>query len=91
MIETLIELVLGFLFPSLGRNKRRREEWSGRVEEKRIRDGYSVAKNRYVVVFRTDDGRRRKIKLDRPDAFDGYETGRRYHKPEGWDYPVPAD
>jgi len=39
------------------------------------------------VVFRTDDGQRKKARLDRRGEFDLYEEGRRYTKKAGEDMP----
>jgi hypothetical protein len=87
MIDTLIELIIYAVFPYYKRKKRREEEWYGFVEEKKSRSDYVLLKNKYSVIFRTDHGQRRKIKVERQELFDKYEKGRRYHKKKGEDYP----
>jgi len=87
MIEAeLIEFLINMILPSRRRKKKREEEWYGVVEEKRMKSDYSVAKYRCFVIFRTEDGRRIKMKLTE-ELFSRYEKGRRYHKRRGEDFP----
>jgi hypothetical protein len=86
MIDFIIEL-LGdwFVFlPWARRKKDRRKEWSGTVEAKKT---WTLSKHAYLVVFRTEDGQRKKVRLDRKEDFDIYEEGRRYIKKAGEDLP----
>ena len=79
--------VLGDLLALLPWSKRRRErrkEWSGTVEAKKT---WTLSKHAYLVIFRTDDGQRKKMRLDRQEDFDLYEEGRRYTKKTGEDLP----
>jgi hypothetical protein len=62
------------------RNRDRRKEWSGTVEAKKT---WTLSKHAYLVIFRTDDGQRKKVRLDRKEDFDSYEEGRRYIKKAG--------
>jgi hypothetical protein len=70
--------------PWAKRRRDRRKEWSGTVEAKKT---LTLAKQAYLVIFRTDDGQREKVRLDRKEDFDLYEEGRRYTKKEGDDLP----
>jgi len=90
MIEVLLDLLVD-LFPWYRKKKRKKEEWYGFVEEKKIQGDYLLSKKRYCVVFRTDNERRIKIKLDSQEIFDRYEKGRRYHKEKGENYPEPVE
>jgi hypothetical protein len=86
MIDFILEL-LGdwFVFlPWVRRKRDRRKEWSGTVEAKKI---WTLTKHAYLVIFRTDDGQRKKVRLDRKEDFDIYEEGRRYIKKAGEDLP----
>ena len=86
MFDLLFEL-LGdwlFFFPGVRRKRDRRKEWSGTVEAKKT---LTLAKQAYLVIFRTDDGQRKKVRLDRKEDFDRYEEGRRYTKKAGDDLP----
>jgi len=79
--------VLGDLLALLPWSKRRRERrkaWSGTVEAKKT---WTLSKHAYLVIFRTDDGQRKKVRLDRQEDFDLYEEGRRYTKKTGEDLP----
>jgi len=90
MIEAeLIEFLINMILPSRRRKKKREEDWYGVVEEKKIKSDYSVAKYRCVVVFRTEDGRTIKMKVN-DELSNRYEKGRRYHKSRGEDFPEPA-
>lgn len=91
MIDALIELIIYAIFPYYKRKKRREEEWYGFVEEKKSRSDYFPSKHKYFVVFRTDEGQKRQIKVDRQELFDKYEKGRRYHKKKGEYYPDPIE
>jgi hypothetical protein len=86
MIDFILEL-LGdwFVFlPWVRRKRDRRKEWSGTVEAKKT---WTLTKHAYLVIFRTDDGQRKKVRLDRKEDFDIYEEGRRYIKKAGKDLP----
>jgi hypothetical protein len=73
-----------YLLPSIQRKRERRKEWTGTVEAKKT---WPLSKHAYLVIFRTDDGQRKKLRLDRKDDFDLYEEGRRYAKKAGDDLP----
>jgi hypothetical protein len=72
------------LLPWFKRKRERRKEWTGAVEAKKT---WTLSKHAYLVVFRTDDGQRKKLRLDLKEDFDRYEEGRRYTKKAGNDLP----
>ncbi len=86
----MIDFLLGFLgdlfafLPGVRRKRDRRREWSGTVEAKRT---WGLSEHAYLVIFRTDDGQRKKVRMDREEDFDSYEEGRRYFKKAGEDLP----
>ena len=86
----MFDLILSFLddllnlLPWSMRKRDRRKEWSGTVEAKRT---WTLSRHAYLVIFRTDDGQRKKVRLDRKEDFDLYEEGRRYAKKAGHDLP----
>jgi hypothetical protein len=84
ILEILDNLL--FLFPWSRRKRDRRKEWSGTVEAKRT---WTLSKHAYLVIFRTDEGQRKKVRMDRKEDFDIYEEGRRYTKRAGQDLPDP--
>jgi hypothetical protein len=82
MIDFILDVLddlLAFL-PWSMRNRDRRKEWSGTVEAKKT---WTLSKHAYLVIFRTDDGQRKKVRVDRKEDFDSYEEGRRYTKKAG--------
>ena len=86
MFDFILEL-LGdcFVFlPWVKRKRERRKEWTGTVEAKKT---WALSKHAYLVIFQTDDGQRKKVRLDRKEDFDLYEEGRRYLKKAGEDLP----
>jgi len=86
MFDFILEL-LGdcFVFlPWVKRKRERRKEWTGTVEAKKT---WALSKHAYLVIFRTDDGQRKKVRLDRREEFDSYEEGRRYIKKAGESLP----
>jgi hypothetical protein len=74
------------LVPWSRRKRDRRKEWSGTVEAKRT---WTLSKQAYLVIFRTDDGQRKKVRMDGKEDFNIYEEGRRYIKRAGQDLPDP--
>lgn len=82
MFDILDDLLEGLfvLFPQLRSKKERAQEWAGTVEAKRT---WTLSKHAYLVIFRTDDGQRKKVRLDRKEDFDLYQEGRRYRKKAG--------
>ena len=87
MIESIIELILYLLIPGFRRKKKRDEEWTGVVEEKRVKSDYSLVKYKCIVIFRRDDGLQTKLEVGEQD-FNLYEVGKRYQKHKGEDLPV---
>ncbi len=90
MIDALLDFILFAIFPYYRRKKRRKEEWHGVVEEKRIEGDFSLKKNACVVIFRTDEGLIRKMKMSEK-LFNKYEKGKQYHKRSGEDFPDPVE
>lgn len=88
MLDSVIELILYLLLPGYRRKKKRAEEWTGVVEEKRVKSDYSLAKYKCTVIFRRDDGLQVKLEVNEQD-FNQYEIGKRYQKRKGDDFPVP--
>jgi len=86
MIQLILSFLedLLFLSPSIKRKRERRKEWSGTVEAKKTS---TLSRHAYLVIFQTDDGQRKKIRLDRKEDFDLYVEGRRYTKKAGEDLP----
>jgi len=82
-IFDILDILLVF-FPWPKRKRARHEEWSGTVEAKKT---LALSRHAYLVVFQTDDGQRKKVRLDRREDFDSYEEGRRYMKKAGEDLP----
>ncbi len=78
--------ILLVLFPWSKRKRDRRDEWSGTVEAKRT---WTLSEHAYLVIFRTDDGKKKRIRMDGKEDFDIYEEGRRYIKRAGQDLPEP--
>jgi hypothetical protein len=82
----LIDLVLGVLedvvvlLPWTKKKRERRGEWTGLVEAKKTG---ALSKHAFLVVFRTDEGKKKKVRLDRKEDFDAYEEGRKYLKRAG--------
>jgi len=72
-------LILPFF---LKRKRDTRLEWSGIVEEKKARVRHSLSKYAYTVIFRTDDGECRKLRMAKDD-FGLYREGERYIKKPG--------
>jgi len=66
----------------LNRKREIRREWSGIVEEKRARPNRFLSKYAYTIVFRTDDGKGKRLRM-RKDDFDLYREGKRYIKKAG--------
>lgn len=86
MLDAILDLVVYAIFPYLKKKKRKKEEWYGVVEEKKEEGDFSLKKQGYVVIFRTSEGLKRKMKMSE-ELFKTYEKGKQYHKKRGEDYP----
>jgi len=88
MSSLLLDILGGLLdlLPFSRRKSDRRTEWSGTVEAKKT---LTLSKQAYLVIFRTDDGRRKKVRLDRKEDFESYEQGRKYIKRANQYLPDP--
>jgi len=82
MIDFIFEVLdnLLVLLPWSMRKRDRRREWTGTVESKKT---WTLSKHAYLVIFRTDDGKMKRVRMDRKEDFDTYEEGRRYAKKAG--------
>jgi len=82
MIDFVFEVLdnLLVLLPWSMRKRDRRREWTGTVESKKT---WTLSKHAYLVIFRTDDGKKKRVRMDRKEDFDIYEEGRRYAKKAG--------
>ncbi|MCX5911809.1 MAG: hypothetical protein NTV04_07750 [Deltaproteobacteria bacterium] len=85
LIFDILERMIVF-FPWSKRKSDCQKEWSGTVEAKRTR---ALSKNAYLMIFRTADGQKKKVRMDSKEDFDIYEEGRRYIKRAGQDLPDP--
>jgi hypothetical protein len=88
MFDLFLEFVIYAIFPYFKRKKRRQEEWFGILQEKRIEGDFSLKKHKYVAVFKTNEGQKRKMKLTE-ELYHTYEEGKQYRKRSGEDYPKP--
>ena len=88
MFDFFLEFIIYTVFPYFKRKKRRGEEWFGVLREKRIEGDFSVKKHKHVVVFQTNEGQKRKMKVSE-ELFNSYEEGKQYRKRSGEDYPEP--
>ena len=86
MFDFILELLSDglVLLPWVKRRRERQKEWTGTVEGKKT---WALSKHAYLVIFRTDDGQMKKVRLDRREEFDLYQEGRRYVKKAGEDKP----
>jgi hypothetical protein len=64
------------------------KEWSGTVEKKREDMTTALSRFRYIVVFRTMEGQKKKLRMGKAD-YDLYQIGRRYTKKAGQYLPDP--
>jgi len=86
MISFILDILEGLLLlaPRHKRKRERSKEWTGAVEAKKTA---ALSRHAYLVVFRTDDGQKKNVRLDRTEDFVLYEEGRRYTKKAGEDLP----
>ena len=82
MIDFIFEVLdnMLVLLPWSMRKRDRRREWTGTVESKKT---WTLSKHAYLVIFRTDDGKMKRVRMDRKEDFEIYEEGRRYTKKAG--------
>jgi hypothetical protein len=88
MIENIIIEIFDFIVFALTRQKQKGEEWRGVLEDKRSTGGYLVARKKFRLYFRTESGKRRKIRVGEAD-FALFEKGRNYQKNRGEMLPDP--
>lgn len=65
-----------------------RKEWSGTVEKKKEDITRALSEFKYIVFFRTEEGKMKKLRMGKQD-FDLYREGRRYTKKAGQYLPDP--
>ncbi len=88
MIEDLIPELFDFVLLAFRRRRQKTEEWRGVLEDKRITGDRSLARRRYHLYFRTEEGKKRKIRVDQDD-YERYEKGKNYRKSRGEMLPDP--
>lgn len=92
MLDLIFDFLLDALFflpLILMRRCERRKEWSGTVEKKEAHKTPTLSRYRYSVIFRTDKGKTKRLRMKKAD-FDRYLEGRKYHKKSGSYLPDPA-
>ena len=88
MFDILFDLFdLALLF-HLKRKREIPKEWFGTVEKKKEDMTPALSRYRYIVVFRTEEGKRKKLRMGKAD-YDLYQEGRRYTKRAGEYLPDP--
>jgi len=90
MLDILFNF-LGDLFLFIIPVKRKMElskAWAGTVEKKKVHPSPTLSPYRYSVVFLTDHGKRKRLRMKKED-FDLYQEGRRYVKKSGTNLPEP--
>ena len=90
MFDIIIEGIFDFFLIIFGRKRRRNDEWDGMVVDKKTKGDYSAGKYKCYDVFKTDEGKLKKIKMDETE-FLKYELHKRYHKPSGNSLPMPLN
>jgi hypothetical protein len=91
MLDFIFDFLIDALifFPFLIKRKREiPKEWFGTVEKKARASRVLLPRYRYAVVFRTEEGKSKKLRMGKAD-FDLYQEGRRYTKKAGAYLPDP--
>ena len=88
MLDTIFDLFDLLLVFQLKRKWEIPQEWFGTVEKRKAGISPSLSRYRYSVVFRTEEGKRKKLRMGKAD-FDLYQEGRRYTKKAGDYLPDP--
>jgi hypothetical protein len=88
MIEDLISGLFDLVLLAFRRRRQKAEEWRGILEEKRSTGGHSIARKTYRLYFRTESGKRKKIRVGEAD-FALFEKGQNYQKNRGEILPDP--
>ena len=89
MWEIIIELVLWFMPFSLRDRLNKGKEWTGVVEEVKLKGDFSPARRSTIIVFRREDGSTTRVKLKESHAAP-FSVGQRYRKHKGETLPRPV-
>jgi len=82
------DMIAEYLVLSWSRRFERKREWIGVVEKKKEFAGYFSGSYPCQVTFRTEQGRKRTLRMAAED-FEKYHFGQRYHKSPGNYLPDP--
>jgi hypothetical protein len=91
LFDTFLAFADFFVMVLIGwflRRWNRKQEWFGVVIKNKRRRARSPSKYRYTVVFRTEDGRRKRLRMGESYAS-SFKLGWRYRKRKGVDFPDP--
>ncbi len=91
MLDLMFDFLIDMLFFMPLIIKRRWElskEWSGTAEKKEAHSVPTLSRFRYSVIFRTDKGKTKRLRMKKAD-FDRYLEGQRYQKKAGTYLPGP--
>lgn len=83
-----LQCILDFLLHYWNRKRRVESDWFGVVEEKKDEKFFYLRSRPCLVVFRTEDGSRKKFWMNRDD-FSCYQLRKTYHKKQGDLIPDP--
>ena len=88
MIEYFFDEIVELVVLVFKRRKQRSEEWRGVLEDKRIKGDRPMSRRKYVLFFRTETGKKKRVRVDQSD-FELYEKGKNYRKNRGEVLPDP--
>jgi hypothetical protein len=84
-VDFFLDLII-FLPRYFQKRRDRRKEWSGTAVRKKTVP--TLSSNRFSVIFKTDQGRTKRVRMKEAD-FDRFQEGRAYRKRAGADLPDP--
>ncbi len=84
----ILEIMLEFLLRHWKRKRQMESDWFSVVEKKKDKGIFSPRRRPCLVIFRTEDGSRKKFRMSQDDCS-RYQLRKKYHKKQGDLMPDP--
>lgn len=89
-VYVILFVILVTVLISLWVSKKKKEVWSGTLVKKEWDPGDEDSSSSYVLVFETEDGKKKKFRTPDQRYYDQWEVGDRAEKKEGDFFPSKA-
>jgi len=87
-IYSIILVVVIIVIVMISTKKKKQEIWKGKLEKKKQNYADENTTETYSLIFRTDEGKRKRVTISSRDIYDSWNVGDMAEKRQGEYYPT---